>query len=99
MMVSGIWSHSAKDDRTIRIIPKNPIPTFLDAIARGGASVAFIMPEHIAKTGPFKQTPETIGSGPFRFLKDEFVSGAAAAYARFDRYVPRQEPAEWTACG
>ncbi len=90
---------TAQDDRTVRITLKTPIPTFLDGIARGGASVAFIMPEHIAKTDPFKQIPETIGSGPFRFLKDEFVSGASAAYARFESYVPRQESADWTSGG
>ncbi len=94
-----VESCAAQDDRVIRIKMKTPIPTFIDAIARGGASVAFMMPEHLAKTDPYKQIPETIGSGPYRFLKDEFVSGAAAAYARFDGYVPRQEPAEWTSGG
>ena len=89
----------AKDDRTIQITLKTPIPTFIDAIARGGASVAFMMPEHLAKTDPFKQISDTIGSGPYRFLKDEFVSGASASYARFEGYVPRQEPADWSAGG
>lgn len=94
-----VESCTAKDDRTIQIVMKTPVPTFLDAIARGGASVAFMMPEHIARTDPFKQIPETIGSGPYRFLRDEYVSGASAAYERFDGYVPRQEPADWTSGG
>ena len=98
-----IWNYveicEASDDRTIRIRLKTPIPTFIDAIARGGASVAFMMPEHLARTDPYKQIPETIGSGPYRFLKDEFVSGAAAAYARFERYAPRPEPPDWTSGG
>ena len=75
------------------------MPIFIDAIARGGASVAFIMPEHIAKTDPFKQITETIGSGPYKFLPDEFVAGAHAGYARNPDYMPRQEPADWMVGG
>jgi peptide/nickel transport system substrate-binding protein len=89
----------AADDRTIRITLKRPIALFIPSIARGGASVPFIMPEHIATTDPFKQISETVGSGPYRFLADEFVPGAHAAYARNAAYVPREEPAEWTVGG
>jgi peptide/nickel transport system substrate-binding protein len=98
-----IWQYvdecGAQDDRTLKITLKRPIPIFIDAIARGGASVAFIMPEHIAKTDPFKQITETIGSGPYKFLPDEFVAGAHAGYARNPDYVPRQEPADWMVGG
>jgi peptide/nickel transport system substrate-binding protein len=87
------------DDRTIRIKLKSKLPILIEAIAKPDANVAFMMPERIARTDPFKQIPETIGSGPFRFLKDEFVPGASVAYARNAAYVPRQEPAEWTAGG
>ena len=98
-----LWNYvescEASDDRTIRIRLKTPIPTFIDAVARGGASVAFMMPEHLARTDPYKQISEVTGSGPYRFLKDEFVSGAAAAYARFEKYAPRQEAADWSSGG
>src|SRR5205823_2120436 len=36
---------------------------------------------------------EVVGSGPFRFLKDEHISGAQAAFARFDQYRPRDSGA------
>lgn len=91
-----VESCTAQDDRVIRIKMKTPISTFIDAISRGGALVAFMMPEYLAKTDPYKKIPETVGSGPYRVFKDEFVSGAATAYARFDGYISRQEPAEWT---
>jgi peptide/nickel transport system substrate-binding protein len=51
-----------------------------------------MMPERMAKTPASEQVKETIGSGPFRFRPDEWASGAHAGYARFDGYVPRQEP-------
>jgi peptide/nickel transport system substrate-binding protein len=59
----------------------------------------FIMPERVAKTSPFDQITEFTGSGPFKFLKDEWVSGSKAVYARNDKYLPRQEPPDGAAGG
>ncbi|MSO99751.1 MAG: ABC transporter substrate-binding protein [Acetobacteraceae bacterium] len=90
---------SAADDRTIRIKLTQKLPIIIDAIAKGGASIPFIMPEHLAKTDPFKQVTDTTGSGPFRFVKEEFVPGSTVVYVKNKDYVPRQEAAEWTAGG
>jgi peptide/nickel transport system substrate-binding protein len=57
------------------------------------------MPERMAKTDPAAQVGEWTGSGPFRFLKDEWASGVKAAWERFDGYVPRREPASGLAGG
>ena len=84
------------DDKTIKIILKKPFPLLIDAIALQNS---FMMPERLAKSDPFKAITEAVGSGPFRFLKDEFVAGSSAAWAKFDGYVARQEPAEWTSGG
>jgi peptide/nickel transport system substrate-binding protein len=98
-----VWQYvdscGAQDDRTLRIVMKQPIAIFIGAIARGSPGAPLIMPEHVAKTDPYKQSTETIGSGPYRFLANEFVSGAHVAYARFVDYVPRPEPAEWSIGG
>jgi peptide/nickel transport system substrate-binding protein len=84
------------DDRTIKVTLKQPFPLLIDAIALQNS---FIMPERLAKTDPFKAITEIVGSGPFRFLKDEFVAGSSAAWEKFDGYVPRPEPAQWTSGG
>ena len=84
------------DDQTVKVTLKRPFPLLIDAIAM---QTSFIMPERLAKTDPFKAITEIVGSGPFRFLKDEFVAGSAAAWEKFDGYVPRQEPPEWTSGG
>ena len=34
------------------------------------------MPERLAKTDPFTQVTEMVGSGPYRFKADERVPGA-----------------------
>jgi peptide/nickel transport system substrate-binding protein len=89
----------AADDRTIQITLKRPFPLLIEAIAKPDAQIAFMMPERVAKTDPFKAITEIVGSGPYRFLMDQFVAGSSAAWAKFDGYVPRQEPAEWTSGG
>jgi peptide/nickel transport system substrate-binding protein len=89
----------AADDRTIRIKLKSRFPLLLEALAKPAAVVPFMMPERLARTDPFQQVTEMVGSGPFRFLRDEYVSGSRVAYAKFDGYVPRQEAASRTAGG
>jgi peptide/nickel transport system substrate-binding protein len=87
------------DDRSFRFKLKKPFPQLLVALSRVGALACFVMPERHALTDPYMQVKDAVGSGPYRFLKDEFNPGSRAAYARFDGYVPRPEPAERTAGG
>ena len=63
------------------------------------ADWCFIMPERVAKTSPFEQIGEYVGSGPFRFVRDEWISGSQAVYARNPAYVPRQEAPDGAAGG
>jgi len=88
----------APDDRTLVFRLKRPFPLLPHFLSKVQPS-PIIMPERLAATDPFKQVTEIVGSGPFRFLPDEYVSGSHAAFVRFDRYVPRQEPASYTAGG
>ncbi len=90
---------NAPDDRTMEIRLTRPFPLLIDALAKPDASVPFIMPERLARTDAMKAITEVVGSGPYRFLKDEYISGARVAYARNDAYVPRQEKAEWATGG
>jgi peptide/nickel transport system substrate-binding protein len=76
------------DDRRWTMALSKPFQQTVFAIALRNV---FIMPERIAKTPPSVQFKEVIGSGPYRFLRDEWQSGAHAGYARFDKYLPRTE--------
>src|SRR6516162_6606203 len=80
---------SAPDDHTIRFRLKRAFPHLPEALAGPGANVPVIMPELLAATSAFKPVAEIVGSGPYRFLPDEYVSGARAAYERFPLYQPR----------
>jgi len=80
---------SAQDDRTVRFRLKRPFPHLPEALAGPGGNVPAIMPARLAAESPFKPVAEIIGSGPYRFLKDEHVSGARAVFERFAEYKPR----------
>lgn len=88
----------ATDDRTLVIRLRKPFASLPYALGKTQPSPV-IMPERLANTDPFKQIPEVIGSGPFRFVASEFVTGSFAAYQKFDKYVPRNEPASFAAGG
>ncbi len=80
---------SAPDDRTLRFRLTKPFPHLPAALAGSSFVVPAIMPERLASTDPFRQVPEMVGSGPYRFLPAEFNAGERAAYERFTGYVPR----------
>ena len=89
---------SALDDRRFRFRLKKPFP-FL-ALAMGKSqNPCFVMPERIAATDPFQQIRDATGSGPFRFLADEWNPGQRAVWGRFDAYQPRQEAPDGLAGG
>jgi peptide/nickel transport system substrate-binding protein len=90
---------TAVDDRTVKWVLKKPFPKMLLALGKVSTQVACIMPERIAKTDPFKQITEYVGSGPMRFVRNEWVSGDRAVFEKFANYVPRQEPGSWLAGG
>jgi peptide/nickel transport system substrate-binding protein len=89
---------SAPDDRTIRFRLKKPFPLLPAALGKSPSPMCAMMPERLARTDPFKQITEIVGSGPFRYVMDERVPGSRNVYARFERYVPREGGApDWTA--
>ncbi|TCZ57959.1 ABC transporter substrate-binding protein [Roseicella aquatilis] len=79
---------SALDDRRLRFRLKRPFPMFFAALANPSNPAPFIMPERIARTDPFQQIRDTVGSGPYRFLPREYNSGSFVAYERNPDYRP-----------
>jgi peptide/nickel transport system substrate-binding protein len=71
----------------------------LNALGKLSSNVPFMMPERLAKTDPFQQIPEAIGSGPFKFVKSEWEPGHKAVFVKNADYVPRKEPPSFAAGG
>ena len=92
-------SMEAVDERTFTLTLSEPYGLVLQSLGKISSNVPFIMPRRLAETDPFEQIPEVIGSGPFRFVADEWQPGARVVYEKFDDYVPRDEPASYAAGG
>ncbi len=92
-------SWSAVDDKTFTLKLKKPFPLTLEALAKPSSNVPFIMPERIARTDAFKNIEDATGSGPFKFVKEEWVPGNKVVYVKNTDYMPRKEPPSWGAGG
>jgi peptide/nickel transport system substrate-binding protein len=98
LLAKAVDKWVARDDRTIEIRLTRPFPLLLDAIATPDAP-ALIMPDRLARTDPNTALKEMVGSGPYRFITDEYNSGSRVVYEKFDAYVPRNEPPDWASGG
>ena len=100
IMIRGVQDElAATDDRTFRWRLKKPFPKLLYALGKTNAPMALMMPERIARTDPFTQITEYVGSGPMTFVRNEWVPGARAVFEKFADYKPRDEPNSWLAGG
>jgi peptide/nickel transport system substrate-binding protein len=87
------------DDKNFSIRLKEPFPLLIEAIAKVSSLAPFIMPERLAQTDPFQQVTEMVGSGPFKFVTEEFQPGHQVVYVKNADYVPRPEPVSWASGG
>ena len=99
LIMTKVDAMKAVDDKTFTIALKEPFPLLLDGLGKVSSNVPFIMPERIAKTDANEQFKEVVGSGPFKFVKDEWVPGSKAVYVKNTDYVPRKEPSSWASGG
>ena len=90
---------AAVDDKTVRLVLKEPYGLVLASLGKPSSNVPFIMPKRMAETPADKNVPEEIGSGPFRFVAAEFQPGLKVVYEKNPDYVPRPEPANWLSGG
>ena len=98
-MIEAVASIADTDDKNFTIALKAPFPLLLNALGKLSSNVPFMMPERLANTDAFLQIPEAIGSGPFKFVKEEWVPGSKAVFVKNADYVPRKEPPSLAAGG
>jgi peptide/nickel transport system substrate-binding protein len=82
---------TAVSDKVVQFRLKHPFPLLPNALGKSGTIMPCIMPERLATTDPYKQVTEMVGSGAYRFIPSEHVSGSLVVYQRFDGYVPRAD--------
>ena len=98
-LMEAIGEIRAVDDKTFMIALKSPFPLILDALGKLSSNVPVMMPERLAKTDAYQQVPEAIGSGPFKFVKEEWQPGNKAVFVKNPDYVPRKEPPSFASGG
>src|SRR5271155_2291558 len=91
-LMDSVDAITADSDASFTIKLKSPFPLMLNALGKLSSNVPFMMPERLAKTDPFQQIPEAIGSGPFKFVKEEWVPGNKAVFVKNPDYTPRSDP-------
>ena len=98
-MMAVVESMEAVDDLTFTIKLKETWGLVLAALGKMSSNVPFMMPKRLAETDPFEQVPDSIGSGPYVFVKDEWVPGSKVVYTKNQAYIPRDEPPSAAAGG
>ncbi len=83
-------SIDAVDAKTFTIKLKEPFGPLLFAIG-GSPNLEGIYREKDALIDPNTPITESVGSGPFKFNKEEWIPGARVVYDKFTDYKPRSE--------
>jgi peptide/nickel transport system substrate-binding protein len=99
LLLAATGKLQATDKKTFVLELKAPFAIVLEALAKPSSNVPFIMPARLAATPDTEQVKEATGSGPFKFVKEEWQPGHEAVYVRNADYVPRSEPASGAAGG
>jgi peptide/nickel transport system substrate-binding protein len=90
-----LMAHTGKiapiDKKTFTIELAERFGAVLDALGKPSSKVPFMMPARIASTPPEEQIKEIVGSGPFKFARDEWQPGEQVVYLRNPDYIPRDE--------
>lgn len=90
---------AAVDSKTFTLDLGERFGPVLEALGKPSSNVPFMMPARIAATSPDEQIKEIVGSGPFRFVREEWQPGNQVVYVRHPDYVPRQEAPSGSAGG
>lgn len=99
LLLAATGKLQAVDKKTFVLELKEPFGLVLEALGKPSSNVPFIMPARIAATSENEQIKETIGSGPYKFVREEWQPGHQAVYVRNPDYVPRNESPNGAAGG
>ena len=90
-----LMAHTGKiapvDQKTFTLELAERFAFVFEALGKPSSNVPFMMPARIAATSPDEQIKEIVGSGPFKFLANEWQPGKQVVYVRHGEYVPRKE--------
>ena len=102
-LMSETATLEAVNDKTFKLVLKEPYGLVLDSLGKPSSIAPFIVPARIAlkpgSTDFVDKITEIDGSGPFKFRADLWRPGDSMQLDRNPDYVPRKEPADFLAGG
>ena len=98
-LMTHVESLDGVDDRTFVIKLSRPYARVLASLAKLDSNTPFMMKREHAEVPASTEITEVVGSGPFRFVAEEWKPGERVVYSRNEAYVPRSEPASGTSGG
>lgn len=98
-LIKRVAEMTETSDRVFEIRLNRPFPKMIDAFAKVTTSCLFIMPERLGNVDPSTNITEAVGSGPYRFIREQWVPGSRVVYERFADYAPVQSAPSMTAGG
>ncbi|CAN5468632.1 ABC transporter substrate-binding protein [soil metagenome] len=98
-LAANMKEMKAVDAKTFTMELKEPFRQMGLVLSTGTTNFPVMMREKEALTDPGKPVTEMVGSGPFKFVKAEWVPGAKVVYVKNTDYVPRKEPPSGLAGG
>ena len=91
-LIAHTQALEALNAKTFKLTLNKPWGLVLDAFAKPGAPVPFIMPAKVAESSTDKAIDSVVGSGPFMFKRDEWSPGSKLVFVKNPNYVARAEP-------
>ncbi|MBI1776754.1 MAG: ABC transporter substrate-binding protein [Proteobacteria bacterium] len=98
-LASFLAAMAPVDDRSFKLTLKEPYGLVEWSFANASGSPAFVFREKEARSDPAVPFTETIGSGPFRFVKSAWMPGSTVVYEKNPDYVPRSDAPDGLAGG
>src|SRR4029453_5296893 len=89
MLMADTDQLAATDARTFKLALKQPFPLLLEVLGKPNAPLPVMMPARLAATPADQRIGDPVGSGPFRFLKDQWGAGDALGVGGNTPHVPR----------
>ncbi|MGH7307535.1 MAG: ABC transporter substrate-binding protein, partial [Candidatus Rokuibacteriota bacterium] len=80
LLAAHMGKISPQDSKTFVLELAERFGPVLEALGKPSSNVPFIMPAHVAATPDSEQIKDFLGSGPFRFVKDEWQPGNQVVY-------------------
>src|SRR6266545_1136204 len=91
LMAKSLGKLAPVDKKTFVLELETPFGLVLESLGKASASPCVMMPARVAATDPNEQIKDFTGSGPFKFIKDEWQPGNKVVYLANKDYVPRKE--------